>query len=304
MANYYNPYNDPYQRRSFGSVLKNFFSSGSALSILIIINVGVWLLIAIVGVIGWLMGAGSGRIDAVALDILAVPAYLPTLLTRLWTLITYMFFHLDFWHILFNMLWLYWFGKIFLEFLSEKQLLSVYIWGGVFGALLYILCYNIFPAFQASLYLSRALGASAAVMAIVGAVSFYAPNYTLNLLLIGRVRLIYFALAYLLIDLLSIRHGNAGGHISHLGGALFGILYAYNLRKGFIRTGSIGRFFRNLFSKRQKPSKNQRPMSDEAYNLKKRADQEEIDRILDKISKHGYDALSKKEKETLFKRQN
>lgn len=302
----YNNYNyqNPYQRPSFGSRMKTFFQPGSTLSILIIINVAVWLLISVITLVSWLFNVPSNYVHDAALNILAVPAFLPALVARFWTLLTYMFFHLDFWHILFNMLWLFWFGKIFLEFFSQKRLLSVYIFGGIFGALLYILSYNIFPVFTSSIELSRALGASAAVMAIVTAVSFYAPNYRINLLFLGSVRLIYFAAAYLVIDLISIPHGNAGGHIAHLGGALFGILYAWNFKKGFFSFSAISRFFKNLLPKKRKPKRApQRPLNDEQYNLKKKTEQEEIDRILDKISKHGYDALSKKEKETLFKKQ-
>ncbi|MDR0364641.1 MAG: rhomboid family intramembrane serine protease [Bacteroidales bacterium] len=297
----YNFYQNPYQRNSLGSNFKAFFQSGSTLSILIIINVAIWLMITIITLVSWLFNVQQEYVHLAAINILGVSAYFPTLIARPWTLITYMFSHLDLLHILFNMLWLFWFGKIFLEFLSQKKLLSIYLWGGIFGAFLYVLSYNIFPVFLLSLEGSRTLGASAAVMAIVAAISFYAPNYRM---FFGRVRLIYFALIYLFIDLISIPHGNPGGHISHLGGALFGILYAWNLRKGFFTFSAISRFFKNIFQKKRNNAQRQRPLNDEMYNLKKKEEQDEINRILDKISKHGYDALSKREKETLFKRQN
>jgi membrane associated rhomboid family serine protease len=207
-----------------------------------------------------------------------------------------MFLHFDFWHILVNMLWLYWFGRIFLEFLTPRKLLTVYLWGGIFGALFFILSFNIFPVFTAVLPEAYALGASASVMAIVMATSFYAPRYTLNLFIFGRIRIIWIALVYLLIDILSIRYGNAGGHIAHLGGALFGILYAVTIKKNIFKQ------LHRPFKKSVKNNSTYRYTNDERFNIQKKQEQEEIDRILDKISKHGYDVLSKREKETLFKK--
>ena len=143
-----------------------------------------------------------------------------------WTLLTYMFTHFDFLHIIFNMLWLYWFGGLFLNFFSERQLGGLYVIGGLAGALLYIVSYNFFPYFSNVAAHSTLMGASASVMAIVFAVSFYKKDMEISLLLIGRIKLIYLALFTLGIDLLAITSDNAGGHIAHIGGALAGILYA------------------------------------------------------------------------------
>ena len=282
---YYNPYQ---QRRSFGDGIKSFFCSGSVLSWLLIVNVGVWLCVCVASLAAWLYKIPVEVVEMWGSNYLAVPADVSRLLVRVWTPLSYMFLHFDFWHIFINMLWLYWFGRIFLEFLSSRKLLTVYLWGGIFGALFFILSYNIFPVFDTVRFDAYALGASASVMAIVMATSFHVPRYTLNLFIIGRVRLIWIALVYLVIDVLSIPHGNAGGHIAHLGGALFGFLYAMNLKKSF-------------FKKKVKP-KTYHYTNDELYNIQKKQEQEDIDRILDKISKHGYDVLSKKEKETLFKK--
>ena len=283
---YYNPYQ---QRRSFGDGIKSFFCSGSVLSWLLIVNVGVWLCVCVASLAAWLYKIPVEVVEMWGSNYLAVPADVSRLLVRVWTPLSYMFLHFDFWHIFINMLWLYWFGRIFLEFLSSRKLLTVYLWGGIFGALFFTLSYNIFPVFDTVRFDAYALGASASVMAIVMATSFHVPRYTLNLFIFGRVRLIWIALVYLVIDVLSIRHGNAGGHIAHLGGALFGFLYAVNLKKSF-------------FKKKVKPSKTYHYTNDELYNIRKKQEQEEIDRILDKISKHGYDVLSKKEKEALFKK--
>jgi membrane associated rhomboid family serine protease len=298
---YYNPYQ--YQRKKFGDEVKSFFRSGSVLSWLLLINVGIWLCICVASLAAWLYKIPADYIEFWVSDYFAVPAYLPKLLARFWTPFSYMFLHFDFWHIFVNMLWLYWFGRIFLEFLGSGKLLTVYLWGGLFGALFFVLSYNIFPVFEAVCFEAYALGASASVMAVVMAVSFYVPRYTLNLLIFGRIRLIWIALIFLVIDVLLIPRGNAGGHIAHLGGALFGFLYAISLKKNFFKLRPFKHLFRpNPFKQKAKKKTTYNYTNDERYNIQKKQEQEEIDRILDKISKQGYDVLSKKEKETLFKK--
>ena len=283
---YYNPHQySPYQRRSWSDAIKSFFRSGSVLLWLLVSNVGIWICICLASLVAWLYKIPTERVESLISNYLAIPAFVPKLFDRFWTPLSYMFLHFDFWHIFINMLWLYWFGRIFLEFLSSGKLLRVYLWGGVFGALFFILSFNIFPVFESIRFDAYAFGASASVMAVMAAVSFYVPRYTLNLFFLGRIRLIWIALVYIAIDLLSIRHGNAGGHIAHIGGAFFGFLYALNLKK-----------------KKRKKTTSYRYTDDELYNIQKKQQQEEIDRILDKISKHGYDLLSKKEKETLFQK--
>ena len=172
-----------------GDQIKETFRDGISLIKLIYINVAVFLLIKIVQVLAFLFGFSG--ISDLLVHWLAVPADLGTLITRPWTIITYMFLHEGFFHILFNLLWLYIFGRIFLMYLSEKRLLSVYLVGGLAGAALYILAFNVFPAFQQVVSISLALGASASVMAIVIAISVYVPNFSINLLLIGPVKLKY-----------------------------------------------------------------------------------------------------------------
>ena len=161
--------------------IKESFKTGSALTKLIYINLAVFLIIKIISVFYFLFNAQDiGRLPIV--EWLAVPAGLTNLLLKPWTIFTYMFLHLGFLHILFNVLWLYWFGKIFLEYLSGKQLVGVYILGGLSGAFLYIIAFNVFPVFQPVLQDSYALGASAAVLAIVIAISVYVPDYTIHIL--------------------------------------------------------------------------------------------------------------------------
>lgn len=190
-------------------------------------------------------------------------------------------------------------------YLNEKRLLSVYLVGGLAGAALYILAFNVFPVFQPQVPASVALGASASVMAIVIAISVYVPDYSINLLFIGPVKLKYIAFVAILLDVLSIAGSNAGGHIAHLGGALFGYAYIAQYRKGRNITRGFDRMMDSLFSLFKPRPKfkvtHKRPKTDIEYNKEKNKDRARMDKILEKISKHGYDSLTKEEKEILFR---
>jgi len=244
--------------------------------------------------------------DTHVMKYVMVPSLTPELLKRPWTIITYMFTHFDFLHILFNMLIFYWFGKIFMQYLPGRQLMTTYLLGGITGAILFIAFYNIFPGLKEHLG-SPMLGASAAIMAIVVAIAVYAPDYTLNLLLLGPVKLKYIALFYVVLDVLMIASDNAGGNISHLGGAMYGFWFITRYKSGYEPGKWLGKmlgFFVNLFRPHPRLNvtyrKNARHMSDQDYNQNKIVQQKEIDRILDKIARGGYDSLTKQEKETLF----
>ncbi len=286
--------------------IKDSFRRGTALIRIIYINLAVFVLVNLIDVIFFLFNIQQGSFSLVRW--LAVPADFSVLVTRPWTLITYMFLHKGFIHILFNLLWLYWFGRIFLEYLDEKKLTGVYVLGGLSGGLLYIIAFNLFPVFREILTRSFALGASAAVLAIVIAISVYVPNYTIFLLFLGRVKLKYIAIATIVIDLISIASSNAGGHIAHLGGALFGYLYIVQYRKGKDLTRGFNRLLGNLVSFfKPKPGirvEYKRPETDMEYNRRKAEDRKEMDRILEKIARSGYDSLSKKEKDFLFSHSN
>ena len=285
--------------------LKQSFKSGNTLIKLLYINIAVFLAVKIIGVIFFLLSAEQTFSIA---NWFAVPADFSNLILKPWTIFTYMFLHVDFFHILFNMLWLYWFGVLFLSYFDEKKLLSLYLTGGLAGAALYILAFNIFPAFSEVLPVSFALGASASVIAIVIAVSVYAPDHTIHLLFLGPVKLKYIALVTIAIDILSIASSNAGGHIAHLGGALYGYLFVQQYKKGKNINKGFDRFMDKLFSLfKPKPKFKvtyKRPMTDIEYNKEKIKKQKDVDQILDKIAKSGYDSLTKKEKEILFKNSN
>ena len=199
--------------------IKASFKSGNALVKIIYINIAVFLAVKLLGVFVTLL-----QLDYKIAPVywLSVTADLYSLMYKPWTVFSYMFVHEQFFHILFNMLWLFWFGQIFLRYFNEKKLISLYILGGLAGAALYIIAFNVFPVYNT---MNIMIGASASVIAIVVAISFYIPDHTINLMFIGPVKLKYLALASILIDLLSITSSNAGGHIAHLGGALFGYIY-------------------------------------------------------------------------------
>jgi len=283
--------------------IKTSFKSGNALVKLIYINIAVFLAVKLIGVLVTILQVNY---KLAPVYWLAVTADLSSLIYKPWTLFTYMFVHKDFLHIIFNLLWFFWFGQIFLRYFNEKKLISLYILGGLSGALLYILAFNAFSIYNPSIPM---IGASGSVIAIVVAISFYIPDHTINLMFIGPVKLKYIAIGSIILDLLSITSGNAGGHIAHLGGALFGYLYIMQMKKGKNITKGFDRFMDKIFSlfkPRPKVKVSYRkPINDLdrdiEYNKTKAANQKDIDKILDKIAKSGYDSLSKKEKETLFK---
>lgn len=296
--------------------IKNSFRKGSVLYKLIFINVAVFLVLGIWLVLIRLFTPGASleslryKFNESVVSYLMVPSLPRELLFKPWTVLTYMFTHTNLWHILFNMLILYWFGRIFMQYLTTKQMLSTYLLGGFAGAALYILFINVFPGLHE--YLGGAmLGASAAIMAIVVAIAVYVPNYTIYLFFIGPVRLKYIAIAFVIIDVLMIASENAGGNIAHLGGAFYGYWFTIRLKKGkdpgHWISGIIDKIV-TLFKPRPKLNvtyrKTTRHISDEEYNRRKVSEQKEIDRILDKIAKGGYESLTKTEKETLFKMSN
>lgn len=283
--------------------IKNTFKKGSNLTKLIYINIGVFLLVTVAAIFGFLLN-NEGFASKV-MDLLSVPADPNKLILRPWTLITYMFTHKDILHILFNMLWLYWFGRIFLEYLDQRKLVAVYLLGGISGAIVYIFSFNVFPAFSGILSESVAIGASASVMAIVIAIAAYVPDYTVTLFLFGSIRIKYMALAIFILTSVIDFSSNSGGKLAHIGGAFFGYFYTLNLRKGRdIAKGfnSMIDFLATAFKPRKKMKVTHRKSAtDYDFNRTKVDHQKKINSILDKISKGGYDSLTKEEKETLFK---
>lgn len=271
---------------------------------LIYINAGVFLLLMIVRVVLYL--TGNEALYGLVVRQLSIPASIPALLLRPWSILTHMFIHDGFLHILVNMMWLYFGGSIFLHYLDSKRLLSTFLIGGLSGALLFVLTMNVIPIFQGQLHGSTALGASAAVLAIMVAAATTAPNHVVHLVLIGPVKLKYIALLSVVLDVLLIPQGNAGGHFGHLGGAAFGFLFATQLKRGNDLSIDFLRPFGWMKNGLRRKNRNikvvhGRSKSDEQFNVEKKSRQEQMDAILDKIKRSGYDSLSKTEKEILFR---
>lgn len=293
---------NPYQSNQFLDNFRRFFGQPNVLPRLILINAGVFLLVYIVNLFVWLFQADTGQqILSPLTRWLALPANTNQLITRPWTIVSYMFLHEGFMHLFFNMLVLYFGGRIFLQYLSSRKLLSTYIIGGLSGGLFYVLAFNLFPVFQNVSGMSVALGASASVLAILVAVAVYVPEYRVNLILIGPVKLKYLAIFFVVLDFFSIQGSNPGGHIAHLGGALWGFLYVWLYRNGTDVYSVFNQFYRKPMEVKPGNRKAGRPLTDEEYNAQKNQKQHNIDHILDKIAKDGYKSLTKKEKEFLFK---
>lgn len=291
--------------------LRYRFNFGNMVVKLIFVNVGIFLLINVLKVVFFLFQ--NTAIYNLMLVKLSLPAALPALAKQPWTVFTYMFLHEDFFHVLFNMLWLFWFGEIFVLYLGDKKILPLYLLGGIAGALFYIASFNLIPVFQNTLQSAVLIGASASVLAIVfGAVTLN-PNHEVRLIFLGDVRIKYIALFSLLIDVISIPRGNAGGYIAHLGGAFCGWLFVRGLRSGVDASQPITKFTEAVaeqFSdkKQQKVLHAEKRTTQYAeVSLKNvetkeqgNSEQERLDEILDKISRSGFDSLSESDKKFLF----
>lgn len=285
----------------------NSFKKGSMLTKLIFINVGMYILVLI--------------LDLIQKEFhlyFAVPGSIQELIYKPWTILSYMFLHIDLWHLLMNLLWFYWFGRLFLDYFNNKQLLAVYLLGGFIGVILHLAVNHLLSEGGVPM-----LGASAAVMSIVFAAGVFKPDRVLNLFFIGPVKIKWIVLIVFFLDIIglanNLRYSESSGvaHLAHIGGSAFGIWFGYSMRNGKDITRSFNNFLNNFFSwfasdksdrkrKKMKVTKadkfaSRKPKSDWEYNQDKADEQKETDRILDKISKKGYGSLTKKEKDFLFK---
>jgi len=305
------------------SVLDDFKNAwhkpNNGLAQLIIINVAVYVGFWVILTAMLLAGINVNEASNMILDWIAIPASIERFVIRPWTIITYAFMHdSGLFHILFNMLWLYWFGKVFVDFLGSQRLINLYILGALAGGIIYLTFYSLVPLFRNSMDPSSPtimIGASAAVYAVVAATATYWPNHRFYLIFFGPVKIVYIAVVAIFISYISIiQRDNLGGNIAHLGGALIGYIYAKQLLKG----NELGKwvfssmmFIKSFFVKspnikvshRQKKAKKssfKSTRSTSSSQTKGDFSQAEIDKILDKISERGYDSLSKEEKEKLF----
>lgn len=275
---------------------------------LIIVNVAIFLLLGVLMVICKIANAPA-FFDAVYQQF-ELPSELGKFIRAPWTIFTYGFAHFfayeagyaDIFHIFFNMLVFYWFGKLFVEYLGSDKLVAVYILGVLSGGFFYLLLYNTLPIF--STHTATLIGSSAAVYAVMVAAATLLPNYTFFLLFLGPVRIKYIVGFYIVLSFLGSVGSNAGGNIAHLGGALMGFVYIRQLQVGVNWGGwitAVLTWIRGLFEPSQKVKVTYRSERSGARPQKAtRASQEEIDAILDKISERGYESLTKEEKEKLF----
>ncbi len=281
---------------------------------LIIINVFVFIVLNLLFFISRLTN-GTGEFMGIALDYITIPSEIEAFIFKPWTVLTYFFVHEQFFHILFNMLVLYWFGMIFDEYLGDRKLISLYILGGITGGLAFLILYNILPYFSERNTLL--IGASGSVYAIVVGAATLVPEYRMHLLFFGPIRIKYIAAVYIFLSLISTAGSNAGGNIAHLGGALMGYLFVVQLRKGDDWSKpvlSVINAIESLFKLKSNMKVSHR--KDSAYattkaTQKKKSfaaaghsgepDQAVVDAILDKISDSGYEKLTAEEKQILFK---
>ena len=286
---------------SLNQDISNKLKNLNGLEKLIAVNVVVFLIVRIISAI-------VGRF--VILDWLELPSDFYVFLIKPWTLVTYSFLHYDFFHILFNMLWLYFVGKMFLTLFNVKLGMNVYFLGAISGGLLYLLGYNVIPSFFSGP--SRLVGASAAVRALLIFICAYSPYMDVRMFTF-KIKLWHIGVAVVVIDILGLFGANSGGNLAHLGGAILGYGYAVQLRKG----NDIGKGFEkmmdslaSLFSKKEKSplrtvhktrGRKEKMAGYAKEEFNEFNTQKKIDVILDKISKSGYDSLTKEEKEFLFR---
>ncbi|QXP72390.1 rhomboid family intramembrane serine protease [Tenacibaculum sp. AHE15PA] len=276
--------------------LKYRFKNAGIVEQLIYVNLAVFLLVFITNTFGFLFQSNNNLL----VEWFSLPANFDEFLYKPWTIITYGFLHTSFLHILLNLVALFYIGHLFKQYFTSKQLLNFYLLGTLFGGILFLISYAIFPVLLKEANISVLLGASAGISAIFIGIATYIPNYELKFPLIGFVKLWTLACIWVAIDIIQIPAGNAGGHIAHIGGAIFGFLYVVRAsNKELEILEPLKKFFerkekplKTVYKSGKKPSKN---------NYKKSENQAEIDNILDKISKSGYDTLTKSEKDFLFK---
>lgn len=283
--------------------IKYKYRTGSMLMKLIFINIGVFIALRLGAIVCLLAGID----EQLWLRWVELPSDPSRLLVMPWTLLTYMFAQYDIFHILFNMLWLYWFGTIFMLTGTSRRLVALYIYGGIGGALTFLAAYNLLPAFSGEGWL---IGSSASVLAIVTGTAILHPDYKMGLLFLGEISLKWVAIVTIGIDLLSIGGTNAGGHIAHIGGAIVGAIYGLSLNRGVDITKPFNSMLdniTNILRRLSEPKTNYRQTKNSSYSTKNNysntsaaTNEASLDEILDKIKKSGYTSLTNEEKRRLF----
>lgn len=289
------------------------FSKENIVGKYIYANFAVYVAVALVGVFATLFNMVLPITDFMRW--FELPASLQHLLYQPWSLVTYMFIHGGFMHILWNMLALYGFGRIFLNYYSTRHFIGVYFLGGIVGGLFFVLAYNIFPYFAPIVENSYLVGASAAVIAIIVASAVRSPNTTVNLMFFGSMRLVTLAIITVLVSVLLLSSENAGGNFAHIGGAVAGAVFALRLDKGHDVTkliNSAGDFLSDLLGRLKELVRRKHKMefrrtggeakhsADYEYNARKRDRENDMNEILEKVKRSGYSSLTDDEKKRLF----
>jgi membrane associated rhomboid family serine protease len=289
---------------SFRSDIRYWLRQGNTINHLLFWNISIFLVLGILRLFSYL--GGSDEIFYFLYNQLVLHSDLGVLLKKPWGIFTYMFAHLNIFHIFFNLLNLYWFGNLFRSFLGNRRVLPLYLLGGIVGAAVYILCFNLLlPAGTDT----TMLGASASVMALLVACATLMPDYSIGLLFIGSIKLKWLALAVIALDLIAIPQGNLGGILAHLGGALLGFAYVKALQGGTDLCQPLIRLFELLSGARntvgKKPtSRSFKPKKSPLKVVRKAPDENKqlkLDQLLDKINEKGLGSLSAEEKAWLDK---
>jgi len=262
------------------------FKVSSSLNKIIYLNVIVFLVFKVCTSILFLFEINTIEL----LNKFYLPADINLIKLQPWSIFSFMFIHSNFIHLIFNMLWLYFIGNIFLQWLNNKHLIYIYILGGISGGLFFILGYNYFPVLQKNIENTLALGASASIFAIMMAISIYKPNHKIQIPFINKIKLKNITIFLTIFYVVSLSGGNTGGYLAHIGGGIFSFIYINQL--------NTSKIFNSIFNNKSKFNEKD---CDYIYNQKQNKKNKEIDIILEKISKSGYKSLNKKEKEMLFK---
>jgi membrane associated rhomboid family serine protease len=285
--------------------IKRFYTKGGNTEKILFVNTFVFLILQIVLLLVYLYNQESALHYFSSGTFLSSTSSLPLLATKPWSIITHMFTHLELLHFLFNMLVFYFAGGLFSFYYTQRELWKVYLLSGLSGFFLFVFAFNVFPVFKEINPLTTICGASASVMGILVAGAMADLKRRVKLFGVFEVEILWVVLGLLLLDLVSIKSGNnSGGHIGHLGGAFFGYLFVQTRKKGINMTGWLDKILngiKSLFGERKnKKAASRRFERDEDFNARKLANQKKIDLILDKISRAGYESLTKEEKEFLF----
>ena len=283
--------------------LKNIFRGNNFIGQIIIVCAGVFVFQNLFANI--FPGFNTGLLRWFAMH-----SYLPSFITSPWSAFTYMFMHGSIGHLFWNMLIFYYFGRIVHDFMGRERLIGLYFLGGIAGAIFYLLVYSLQHLGGQMIVDTPLVGASAGIMAVVAFAGFRFGDFQMNLLLIGPVKLRYVALGLFVMNTLLDLSMNTGGTLSHLGGAAFGYFYFRTLNAGKDPAAGFLNLFKglgNFFKKKptiREVENDFRPNSRTSTGPKSKETEARVDAILDKISKSGYDNLTKEEKEFLFKASN